>query len=255
VNEATARTLNTINRTFYRDHARTFSETRKAPWRGWSRVVPYLAGVEPDGSPPSILDIGCGNARLARFLANELAGPLVYRGIDASASLLSEARSARAPGVTRRFERRDLVEHPLGPAAASERYSCVAAFGILHHIPGKRRRGELLERLAERLRPRGVLALTFWDFGADPRFSGKELSVAEYNRRAPCPLDPGQLELGDALLAWGEPEGNAVRYCHWVDRAEEEELLAGLRLEPIAAYTSDGRGDTLNRYHLLQRPG
>ena len=255
MNEATARTLNTINRTFYRDHARAFSETRSAPWPGWSRIVPYLARVESDGSPPSILDIGCGNARLARFLSTELVGPLVYRGIDASASLLSEARSTHLPGVTRRFERRDLVEDPLGAATASERYSCVAAFGILHHIPGRRRRGELLERLAERLRPRGMLVLTIWDFGADPRFVQKELSVTEYNRRAPRLLDPGQLELGDALLAWGKPEGDAVRYCHWVDRAEEEELLAGLGLDPIAAYTSDGRGDALNRYHLLQRPG
>ncbi|MEE9279986.1 MAG: class I SAM-dependent methyltransferase [Myxococcota bacterium] len=254
MNEATARELNAINRTFYRDHARTFSDTRRDPWPGWTRVVSHLDESGEPGCALSVLDVGCGNARLARFLSDAIARPVEYRGIDSSASLIAEARHADTPGLRAEFEARDLVENPLDPPAPSEAYDCATAFGILHHIPGRARRRGLLERLAERLAPGGLLALAFWDFGADPRFARKILELADYSASAARPLDAGQLEPGDALLRWGEPAAEAVRYCHWVDAAEEQELTSGLGLEALDAYACDGRSGVLNRYRLLRRP-
>ncbi len=251
MNEETALALNALNRTFYRDHARSFEETRGDPWPGWRRILPHLAQA---GCPSflSVLDIGCGNARFARFLSDALTRPLVYRGIDASASLLAAARGKSIPRVAAEFEQRDLVEEPLPAAGTSETYDCVAAFGILHHIPGTARRRELLERLAQRVAPRGLLALAFWDFGAHARFAGKQVGVPEYNRHSPWPIDPRQLEPGDTLLRWGDRGSGPIRYCHWVDPAEERDLLAHIDLEPLDSYASDGRGGALNRYRLLR---
>ena len=151
------------------------------------------------------------------------------------------------------FEQRDLVEDPLEPSRGANSHACVAAFGVLHHIPGASRRRQLLERMVERLGPGGLLTLAFWDFGADPRFAERELSVPEYNRTATRHLDPEQLEPGDTLLRWGQPGGDALRYCHWVDEDEERELLEGLGLLPVAAFASDGRSQALNRYRVLAR--
>ncbi len=254
MNDSTAHALNSINRTFYRDHAIPFHLTRRDPWPGWTRLVAPLERAGVAGTPLSVLEIGCGNARFARFLCETLERPVVYRGIDASASLLEEARrDTRRVNAT--FERRDLVEDPLEPSkGARGTHACVAAFGLLHHIPGTSRRRELLKRMVERLGPGGLLAVAFWDFGADPRFAARELSVEEYNRRAAEPLDPLQLEPGDTLLRWGPPAKDALRYCHWVDPDEEQKLLEGLGLAPVAAFCSDGRSQSMNRYRLLARP-
>ena len=253
MNDATAYALNSINRTFYRDHAIPFHLTRREPWPGWTRLVPHLERAGMAGTPLSVLEIGCGNARFARFLCEMLERPVVYRGIDASATLLDQAR-AFTRGMAAEFERRDLVEDPLLPLTGEGSHACVAAFGILHHIPGTCRRRQLLERMVERLGPGGLLALAFWDFGADPRFAERELSLREYNLRAAQPLDPVQLEPGDTLLRWGQAARDALRYCHWVDTDEEGELLEGLGLVPVAAFASDGRSGALNRYRVLARP-
>ena len=253
MNDATAHALNSINRAFYRDHAVSFHLTRRDPWPGWTRLVPYLERAGVPGTPLSVLEIGCGNARFARFLYETLERPVVYRGIDASASLLEEARIATR-GMDATLEQRDLVEDPLKPPRDAASRACVAAFGVFHHIPGASRRRQLLLSMIERLEPGGLLALAFWDFGADPRFAKRELSVSEYNRRAPQPVDPQQLERGDVLLRWGPPEVDALRYCHWLDPDEEQELLEGLGLVTVAAFASDGRSHTLNRYRVLSRP-
>ncbi len=253
MNDTTAHTLNSINRTFYRDHAIPFHLSRGGPWPGWTRLVPHLEHAGVAGTPLSVLEIGCGNARFARFLDETLQRPVVYRGIDASASLLEEARASTRE-LDAAFEQRDLVDDPLKPSRGAGPHACVAAFGVLHHIPGTCRRRQLVERMVERLVPGGLLALAFWDFGANRRFAERELSVRDYNRRAAEPLDPLQLEPGDALLRWGQPGADALRYCHWVDPDEERELLEGLGLVPVAAFASDGRSQDLNRYRVLSRP-
>ncbi len=249
MDDATARALNDINRAFYREHAGEFSETRAEPWEGWRRLVPLLETLPPPGAALRLLDVGCGNARLGRFLAGALERPLTYRGVDSSSRLLAEAARA-LPDAT--FETRDLVDDPLPPDPGGTGHDCVAAFGVLHHIPGRRRRRALLEALCARVRTGGVLALAFWDFGSHSRFASRHVEIDDYNRRAPRPLARGALEPGDALLRGGAG-ADAVRYCHWTDAAEEAELLSGLPLADLDAYRSDGREGTLNRYRLLRR--
>jgi SAM-dependent methyltransferase len=242
VNDATARALNALNLSFYRDSAELFAETRRAPWPGWRALLPLLRRH----AHARVLDVGCGNARLASFLAAELGAPFLYCGIDASAPLLERAARAVTNLGGARLLQTDVVLDPALAALAGEQFDCVAAFGLLHHVPDEARRRALVAALAERVAPGGSLALAFWDFADEPRFARKAAT------ELPAEL-VGALEPGDALLRWG-PEGSPrLRYCHHTDEAEEARLVGNLPLSPLLSFASDGRSGRLNRYRILER--
>ena len=235
MDRATQRALAAHNRSFYRAHAGAFSATRDHPWPGWERVARAL----PATGPLRALDAGCGNGRLGAVLRDSLAPrPFVYPGIDACEALLQVARE-RCPGAT--LMQSDLVEQPLDRALPPGPFDLVCAFGLLHHIPGFTRRRALIEALAERVAPGGLLALAFWRFGDHPRFDRRR-----QDWRQLTDVDPGELEPGDHLMAWGS-EG-AGRYCHASDSREIAALVARLPLEACDEFKADGREGDLNRY-------
>ena len=69
----TRRLLNELNRRFYRENADAFDVTRRVPWPGWNRLAEFL----PATGPLSTLDLGCGNGRFLRWLAEALEQPLL----------------------------------------------------------------------------------------------------------------------------------------------------------------------------------
>jgi SAM-dependent methyltransferase len=243
VKEATALALNALNQLFYTDSAALFDETRRAPWPGWREILPLFR----ERPVATILDVGCGNGRLARFLTTELGAPFLYFGIDASAPLLSAAANAVEGLTGARLLRGDLVLEPPERVLPDGPFDCVVAFGLLHHIPGEARRRALIRALARRVAPGGILALAFWDFAGEPRFAAKALSGALLAEVA------DDLEPGDHLLRWGAEGSVRLRYCHHADEAEQTRLLAGLPLQPRLSFASDGRSGRLNRYRVLER--
>lgn len=243
MDEATIRRLNQINRDFYRITAEDFDQTRGTPWPGWERLLPHLK------TPLSALDVGCGNGRFGLFLYERLVAPsslsippsaLLYHGLDSSPALLERARAALAnrPGLTIRLETRDILENP--PDAGE--YDLVVLFGVLHHVPGRQTRLKLVRRLAERVRPGGLLAFACWRFYEYERFRA---------RFAPWP-EGLAVETHDYLLDWrrGQP---ALRYCHYVDDTEHAALVAASNLRQILTYRADGEDGAANCYSLLQK--
>lgn len=230
----TIRRLNAINHEFYRLTADDFSETRGTAWPGWERLLPYLR------APLSALDVGCGNGRFGLFLAEHLgAANVQFHGVDSSDGLLAHARTALAglPDVT--LEARDIVENP--PDAGS--YDLVALLGVLHHIPGAVERQAFMRRLAERVKPGGLLVFAAWRFYEYERFR---------ERIVPWPSDI-QVEPGDYLLDWRRGTV-ALRYCHYTDDAEHAALVAATGLTELATYRADGATGDANRYSLLRKP-
>ena len=111
---------------------------------------------------------------------------------------------------------------------------------------------------AKRLAPGGLLAVSFWQFGAAERFRRRFVPWSVYNATASEPIDTGELEERDVLLAWGEQPTTrgrppTVRYCHWTAPAEAERLVAGLRMDPVVAFAADGATGDLNLYYLVRR--
>lgn len=256
MDEKTVRALNAINRAFYRDHATAFSATRQEAWPGWRRLAPLLREIPADRQV-RVLDVGCGNGRFAAFLSHALPerrSSLHYLGIDASGPLLAAVAARKLPLAEVATRQADLVDTAIEDLLNDRRFSLIAVFGVLHHVPGHRRRRALLAKLAGHLEPLGFLVLAFWQFAEHPRFLGRRRPWAQWNASAREPIDVSRLEAGDQLLEWGAG-GHAVRYCHFADARETESLVEATSLQVVASYVDDGRERDLNRYFVLQRRG
>jgi SAM-dependent methyltransferase len=250
MHEATARALNALNLALYADRAGEWDAVRGRPWRGFDRAIGWLADLPHD--PLRVLDVGCGNGRLAQALAGPLAArgvTLDYVGVDASAPLLERARS-RAPHSAR-FALADLVESTPEMALPPGPFDVVALFGVLHAIPGHARRRALLTAAASRLAPGGLLVLTRWRFAECAERRRRIVPWDRYNASARFPIDPGDLEPGDHLLAFGS--AGAVRYGHAIREDELDALLSGLPLEPVDDWYDDGAESRENHYALRRR--
>ena len=246
MDDATARVLNAINRRFYAEQAASFSATRESPWPGWLRL---RERIEAEGlaNPLTLLDVGCGNGRLGRFLAEKTPG-LRYTGLDASPELLAIASEAGGLGEQPELHAVDLLEGELADLLDSRRFTVIALFGVLHHLPGRERRAALLRELLGHLAEGGILAVTSWRLAGFERFRERTLPWAE----SPVALDAAQLEPGDRLLPWGRGEG--LRYVHFAHEDETEQLIESLGARVVDRYDADGREQALNRYWLLRAP-
>ncbi len=250
MDDATARALNRINATFYRELAAEFSASRENPWPGWHRLQETLgrAGFPADAR---VLDVGCGNARLGRFLAGKQPA-LRYTGVDASAELLDLARQRGGLGPAPELLAVDLVEGDLAAALGERRFDLAAGFGLLHHLPGRARRVALLSLLLERLVPGGHLAVTCWQLAQFERFRRRVIPWATWNEAAAEPIDLARLEPGDHVLPFGETD--QPRYVHFAHENETAEILAELGANVIATWVSDGRHGDSNRYFVARAP-
>lgn len=260
----TRRQLLRLSTDFYRAHAPGFDASRgHQPWPGWERILPLLPDPTPD-EPLRVLDVGCGNARLARFL-HDAGFALAYRGVDANAALLAAARERLPDELATCVE---LIEAdflaPLdhgedgeanaGPGAALPRgpFDLIALFGVLHHVPGRDWRSQLVAALAERLAPGGVLALAAWQFAGRERFARRSVAWADLDPVLGSVVEPAELEDGDTLLRFGNDPTLPPRYCHQVSDEEMQHLGADPGLDPLADFLADGAEGDLNRYKILR---
>ena len=249
--------LRALSLAFYEAHAQGFDASRaELPWPGWERIVPLLPK-----RPLSVLDIGCGNGRFARYLhaARRSDGTGLefdYVGTDASEALLEAAR-ARVPSDAAphcQWRVHDFLESetpgddlPAGP------FSLVVLMGVLHHVPGSEARLALLRAAARRVEPEGLLVFTAWQFASRPRFDRRRVEWSTLGPVRGEAIDVGRLEAGDHLLRFGDDPKAPPRYCHQVSDEEFATWTGALGLEAIADYRADGAEGDLNRYGIFRR--
>ena len=244
MDDATASALNTLNLAFYREHGAAFSAKRERPWRGWSKLLDWVPGE----GRLRVLDVGCGNARFGRFLA-EHRSPERYTGVDASEPLLAIARQAAPMAAKCDFQLADFVSTSPERALPGGPFDLAVLFGVLHGVPGRERRRALLEAVTKRVTLGGRVVFTCWNFTEDRRLASR---IVPWDR-APAELALDRRELGpdDHLLPWGE-HGRVLRYAATVGPAERAWLTAELPVEVVAEFADDGPGRDLNRYTVLR---
>ncbi len=225
--------LNALNLTFYRMTAFHFNDTRQQAWEGWGKLVSYVS------TPLQVLDVGCGNGRFGAFLAQQLGTDIHYHGIDSDPTLLAFAdETLRQLPVPFTLTEQDVLEKPLPDG----QYNLVVAFGLLHHVAGSQHRLDFMQRLAQKVTSGGLLVFACWRF----------MEVESLRERvAPWPAHLMR-EANDYLLDWRRGT-TALRYCHYVDDAEHDALVAATGLVELDRYRADGRTHALNQYSVLRR--
>lgn len=280
----TAGRLREINNAFYRDQCGSFSATRRSPWVGWARCV-EAAGMDGAAERQAVFDLACGNLRFEAFLEERmpktafrffavdncdglvaerfgaaLRSTVDYRSVDVLCALMDGAGdsggSAGANGVA--FEAdRSACAGGLGAGDASGAFGAgipacdlSVSFGFMHHIPLQEHRAAVLRMLADRTRPGGFVAVSFWRFLNDASLAKKAHAThgIALEELALPPLDEG-----DFLLGWNNAPG-AYRYCHSFSDAEIDELAASIadRASVAARFAADGRTGDLNTYLVLE---
>lgn len=229
-----------LNLDFYRQFAGPFAESRSAARLNLEPLRPYLEGVE------CVLDVGCGNGRLAEALSH--AGYMGnYVGVDAIPALVefARARAARLEQSRYSFLVADIsVPEWDTPMRARQPFDLALALSVLQHLPSLALRAQVLRDLLPLVRPGGYLVMSNWQFMNNPRLVGKIIPWSSVG------IDKNTLEAGDALLDW-KRGGVGCRYCHLLTEGEVETLANQSGWQVCDQFLADLN---LNLYGVLQRP-
>ena len=239
-----------LNRRFYATFAEQFAASRSVADPALTSILPYL----PCGA--RVLDVGCGNGRLALLLDQERPGS-TYVGVDTVPALIEEARF-QATSLARTeaaFAVLDVAEDgwthgipsPCRAKSGSKSYDCVVALAVLHHIPSLDLRARVLRQMAGLVTAKGQLVISTWRFLAHARIRRKIVDWLAVG------IEESQLEPGDYLLDW-ERGGRGYRYCHYVDEEELEQLAVAGGLTVRDTFVAGGREGDLSLFAVLQ-PG
>ncbi|MEW6286897.1 MAG: methyltransferase domain-containing protein [Chloroflexota bacterium] len=238
MDSAVAARLLELNREFYTRFGGSFSATRQRIQPGVRRILESLRGDE------NILDLGCGNGWLARELAKR-GHRGTYLGVDFSLPLLREA-GFHAEGFSARFVEADLSQLSVSSdqlSVSSEQWSVVSAFAVLHHIPSRELRLEILRTVHSLLSPDGRFIHSNWQFLNSEKLRSRiqPWEVVSISR--------SEVDAGDYLLDW-RSGGRGLRYVHHFSETELQALAQESGFEVCEVFYSDGETGDLGLYEV-----
>lgn len=172
-----------------------FSRTRAYLWDNLRQFSSYVK--EDD----RVLDFGCGNGRLFE-LFRDIKG-VRYVGVDQSEKLIGLARAKYPAGEFLGVEDFRL------PFADSS-FDAVFAIAVLHHIPSRCKKEELLVEFRRVLKPSGILIVTTWNL-RQKKYRGLILKYAI--RKI---IGRSEFDFGDVFVPWLDERGDKIaeRYYH-----------------------------------------
>jgi tRNA (uracil-5-)-methyltransferase TRM9 len=247
MNSATAARLIELNRDFYTRFGDSFSATRHRVQPGVRRVLEMLNGDE------NILDLGCGNGWFARELADRNHRGS-YFGLDFSLPLLRDAES-QPKFFSAKFMQVDLTQ--LSPysdqlSVISQQLlitgncSLVTAFAVLHHIPSRELRLNILRTVHRLLNPNGLFVHSNWQFLNSDKLRSR---IQDWSKAG---LSSDDVDPNDYLLDW-RSGGEGLRYVHHFDEGELQELAEATGFEIKDVFYSDGETGNLGLYEVWRK--
>jgi tRNA (uracil-5-)-methyltransferase TRM9 len=236
-----------LNRAFYATFAQSFAGSRAVTDPALACILPHIP------QRARVLDVGCGNGRLALLLDQERPDA-VYVGVDAIPELIEIARAQahRLASVSAEYCVIDVtrpgwgysLREPPPPWPLETLFDCIVILAVLHHIPSLDLRTQVLREAASLLAPDGCLIVSTWQFLDSARMRRKIVGWAEVS------IGEESLEPGDYLLDW-KREGRGLRYCHMVDKDEVKHMAAATGLHIRETFRAGGREGDLSLYAVL----
>ncbi|MGL5830665.1 MAG: class I SAM-dependent methyltransferase [Candidatus Altimarinota bacterium] len=207
--QKTAQHLSTQVKNSYNQIAEHFSQTRHTPWAEFQYFQKHLQENQ------KILDLGCGNGRLLKFLKDHFqAQKFTYLGLDNSKELIKKAQEIH-PDF--QFKLADQERLPLKNHTQNIIFS-IAAF---HHLPSKKLRSQALQEMHRVLEKDGLLIMTVWNLWQRkylPQiFSAFIKSIITF----------GDYQLGDLFIPWknAQKQEQNKRYYHSFFPSELKKLF------------------------------
>lgn len=210
----------------YNTIAQEFSDSRGFAWQEFEFFVPYL---KPGAK---ILDLGCGNGRLLKYLTQktfEWKQPgFEYVGIDNSEKLLEKAQKNH-PEQT--FILGDQLEIPIADGNRDVVFN-VAAF---HHIPTHALQLKALNEMYRVLKKDGILVMTVWNLW---QWKNVMLFLKSLVR---CILTFGQYGLRDLFVPWGKEKTARFYYAFSPNEIEKLLVKAGFEIMDFFSVKAGGK--------------
>jgi SAM-dependent methyltransferase len=240
MDQATIDRLLALNREFYATFADQFAGSRTLSDPALTSILPHIP------VQAKVLDVGCGNGRLALLLDRERPGA-TYVGVDAVPELIAVARSqvAELDNLSPVFHVIDIVQPDWSLAIDTLSIDTVVCLAVLHHIPGFDLRLQVVGEMGRLLAPGGCVLLSVWQFLDNERMRRKVVDWSEAD------IPEEVLEPGDYLLDW-KRGGRGLRYCHLVDEAEVERLAGASGLRVCETFRAGGREGDLSLFVVLE---
>jgi SAM-dependent methyltransferase len=233
-----AKKIVSLNHQFYQSFASDFSETRGRLQPGVLKILNELPEVE------SILDLGCGNGKVALHLAeNKYQG--TYLGVDFSLGLLDRAVKELPADLNANFIELDLTEQNWEGVLHPDQYEISFCFATLHHIPGYQMRESICRNIHRCLSKGGKLYLSVWQFLRSSRLKERILPWDTVD------LSDNDVDEGDFLLDWRRG-GFGIRYVHFYTAEELSQLASSCGFKIINSFDSDGEEGNLGLYQVWE---
>jgi tRNA (uracil-5-)-methyltransferase TRM9 len=217
MNKDTQKELLRIVRKNYEDEARTFDETREKPI--WPPLLGMLKQVEPGAR---VLDVGCGNGRLLKILAEQ---NVKYIGVDQSEALISICQE-KYPEY--KFAVEDILNLGELPEYDFDYVFCIA---VLQHLPGVDLRLQALKQLKNKIKTGGKIVLSVWNMWPQEKYRKMICKFALLKLTG-----KNKMDWKDILFDWRAPNSQmSKRYYHAFGQSELKKLFkkAGLRVEKM----------------------
>lgn len=257
--------INQVNEIFYSTIADSFSQTRQYAWDGWVKLLPILQKY----SDLSVLDLGCGNARFAHFLATNLENKINYTGIDSCCELLklgsSQIKEKQYNNLECKFLEKNIFElgdlsipdqrlDDKGLSKDNNNFSLITLFGVMHHIYDNADRQKLFNLISQKLSESGYFIFATWEFKNNQRQMKKNLDLKsnkgqeflkQYN------LELKDFSQDDYILDWTRTN-QAYRYCRNYSTQEIQNLCKQNSLQIVDSFYADGKEGDVNKYYITK---
>jgi hypothetical protein len=188
-------------------------------------------------------------AGLARFAdtRNGSAANVSWRVISTPVALLRDAESS-AKDFSARFMQVDLTKLPAFKyqLLVNGNWSLVTAFAVLHHIPSREIRLDILNTIYLLLKPNGRFIQSNWQFLNSEKLRSR---IQDWSKAG---ISPEEVDPNDYLLDW-RSGGEGLRYVHHYDEGELQELAAIAGFQIKDTFYSDGEGGKLGLYQVWNK--